>query len=88
MQKWEQDPSARLDYMWTWSDWLNGDTIQEHSIIAPAGITTEDGGESDGDVVIWVSGGTLNKSYPVTCRIVTVGGRVNEQSAIFMIREQ
>lgn len=88
MQKFYKDPSARLDYMWQWGDWLNGDTIQEHSIISPEGIVTEDGGESEGDVVIWVSGGTLLKSYMITCNIITVGGRINERSAIFTITDQ
>lgn len=91
MKTFLKDPAAILDYVWDWHDWLGTDTITEISFTVPEGITIlEDPSPSelDGVVTAWFSGGTLNSSYIVTCKIVTVGGRTDERSGIFKIKDR
>ena len=79
----------KLDYLWEWEDWLDGDTISEATVTVPTGITL-DGTPSivdDVSVLMWLEGGVLNQSYVVTCKITTHGGRFKTRRARFDIKE-
>jgi len=76
-----KDPSAVLDWMFDWSDWLaSGETITDHTITADTGITVDSSAESDGKVTVWLSGGTAGINYKVACLIVTSAGRTDERT--------
>lgn len=73
----EKDPSAELVYTWDWTTWLGAASIFSHQIIMPsqpdALLTVDADAIVTGNkkVTMRLSGGTLNKKYRVTCRIVT-----------------
>lgn len=82
-----KDPNALKDYLFNWSRWLGEDEISTYDIVVPAELSLEDDSLSDDkkSVLIWLSGGQENKTYEVTCSIVTVAGRVDERSARFPV---
>ena len=88
MKRFIKDPNAVLDYQFGWAEWLDGDTISSRQIIADTGITVVTDTEAAGVVTAWLSGGEVGRSYTVTCRIVTAGGRTNDMSIVLLIRQQ
>ena len=83
-----KDPSAVLDYVFDWTEWLaTGETIAVDSetgeklitITADTGITVDSWTESDGKVTVWLSGGTAGINYKVACLITTSAGRTDER---------
>lgn len=100
MQKWpNKDPQETLDYDIDWAGTAAqpgrsyGDTITNSLwYIDP---DTDDGGLVVGNsfysanaTKIWLSGGTINKQYKITNRIVTLGGRTMEKSGYLRIKEK
>lgn len=77
-----KDPSAVLDYQFDWAAWLVNDTITGTPVITitPTGLTKDSQTNTTAAVTVWLSGGTVGKTYTVTCRIVTAGGRTDERS--------
>lgn len=76
-----KDPSAVLDWMFDWSDWLaSGETITDHTITVDTGITKDSSTEAAGKVTVWLSGGTAGENYKVACLIVTSAGRTDERT--------
>ena len=76
-----KDPSAVLDWMFDWSDWLaSGETITDHTITIDTGITNDSSTEDAGKVTVWLSGGTAGENYKVACLIVTSAGRTDERT--------
>ena len=84
-----KDPSAVLDYVFDWTEWLaTGETIAVDSetgeklitITADTGITVDSSTEDDGKVTVWLSGGTAGINYKVACLITTSAGRTDERT--------
>ena len=76
-----KDPSAVLDYVFDWTEWLaTGETITDHTITADTGITVDSSTELDGKVTVWLSGGTAGQNYKVACKITTSAGRTDERT--------
>ena len=76
-----KDPSAVLDYVFDWTEWLaTVETITDHTITADTGITVDSSTESDGKVTVWLSGGTAGINYKVACKITTSAGRTDERT--------
>jgi hypothetical protein len=68
-----------LDYGIDWGAKLTGgDSIVQSDWFAPAGITADNGSVNGSLCIIWLSGGTLGKSYDITNRIVTTAGRQHD----------
>lgn len=93
----EKDPDAVLDYKFSWSDWLDvGETISSitttvESIAGDAAPLIEDSVQSDSSsVVMWLSGGTPQNRYRVSCRITTSNSpaRIDERSIQIQIVER
>jgi len=68
-------PTAILDFGRSYIKWLNGDTIQSSTWAVPAGITQVSVSNDTTSTVIFVSGGTLHRTYRLANTITTVGGR-------------
>lgn len=87
MKTYEKDPDAILDYGWDWSEWLDeGDSIDTVAMTVPTGITqVGSASHADGIVTAWFSGGTVNKSYIVSCKITTIANRTDERSMLLNI---
>ncbi len=76
-----KDAAARLDYVWDWSAWVTGgETITAVTWVVPSGITQDTATFTDTTATIWLTGGALNATYLVTCRITTSAGRVDDRS--------
>ena len=84
-----KDPSAVLDYVFDWTEWLaTGETITDHTITADTGITVDSSTESDGKVTVWLSGGTAGINYKVACLITTSAGRTDERTLWIKVKER
>ena len=84
-----KDPSAVLDYVFDWTEWLaTGETITDHTITADTGITVDSSTELDGKVTVWLSGGTAGINYKVACLITTSAGRTDERTIWIKVVER
>jgi hypothetical protein len=84
-----KDPSAVLDYVFDWTEWLaTGETITDHTITADTGITVDSSTEDDGKVTVWLSGGTAGINYKVACLITTSAGRTDERTIWIKVVER
>lgn len=88
MKTFVKDPDAVLDYVWDWTDWLGDDTIKSFEVTVPEPLTLDEEAEASGIVTAWISGGLVNKAYVGKCQIVTVDGRTEDRSAIFIMQER
>ena len=99
--KFKKDPNAVLDYIIDFAAYSNGrgpeDYLQEGETISstevfssPEGLVVDSFSISDSNtsVTIWVSGGTLDETYRVTCRIVTSNSRTDDRSISIKIEER
>jgi hypothetical protein len=78
-----------LDFELDWSAWLpEGDTITSTEWIVPDGITKGSDTHTTTTATVWLSGGTVNTSYPVTCRITTAQGRTDDRTIRLTIRDR
>jgi hypothetical protein len=80
MTLYEKDPSAVLDYQVNWATWLGTDTISTSTWTVTTGLTKDSDTNTTTTATAWLSGGTAGRTYTVTNRIVTAGGRTDERS--------
>lgn len=84
-----KDPSAVLDYVFDWNEWLaTVETITDYTITADTGITVDSSTEDDGKVTVWLSGGTAGINYKVACLITTTAGRTDERTIWIKVVER
>lgn len=97
-----KDPDAILDYAFLWQDWLAADEIITSSVVTVAtGLTLDSQAinvvemtlnnevQKVGSVVTaWISGGTVDSSYVVSCEITTSAGRVDERSFYVIVKQR
>jgi hypothetical protein len=84
----EKDPDATIDYQLDWSDWLvDDDVLAGVSWSVATGLTQEATVHDDTTATVWVSGGTIDEEYLVTCEITTSDGRVENQSFTVVVCE-
>ena len=83
--EWNKDPDATKDYQALWAEWLKTDTISASTWIVPTGITKLSDSFTTTTATIWLTGGTLGRTYKVVNRVATVGGRTEDQTLIFHI---
>ena len=88
MSTYTKDPDATLDFRVDWSVWLGEDTISMSAWIVPAGITQDSATNDTTTATVWLSGGSVGRSYHVVNRITTAAGRVNDQTLVIKVREQ
>lgn len=78
-----KDPDAVLDYKFDWSNWLESDeTISSAVVTVSSGITKNSDSitDSGSSVTVWLSGGTQEESFYVSCKIVTSKSRTDERT--------
>jgi hypothetical protein len=80
MVTYTKDPDALLDYTIDWASLLGADTIADVAWIVPSGLTQTGESHTDTTATIWLSGGAAGVDYPVTCRVTTSGGRVDDRT--------
>lgn len=87
----EKDPDAVLDYGVDWSAELakhGNDTINTSTWIVPTGITKDSDSHTTTTATIWLSGGSVGKTYKVVNRITTVGGRTDDRTLSIQVVEK
>lgn len=82
-----KDPDAVLDYLFNWTSFLGGDTISSYTVVA-SGLTIDSSSNTTTDVTVWLSGGTVYQKATVTCHIVTAGGREEDRTMHFTIKQK
>jgi len=75
-----KDPNEKLDYDLDWTDRLSGDTVQTSVWSIPIELTNEEDSFTPTSTLIWITGGVIGESYPLTNTIQTVGGRIMVQT--------
>jgi hypothetical protein len=55
---------------------------------SPAGLTKDSESNTTTTVTVWLSGGTVDTDYTVTCRITTTQGRTDDRSIRIMVRNR
>lgn len=87
MASFKKDPQATLDYKFDWTDYLTPlpDTILSVVWILSAGLTKVSEAVSPMAATIFVSGGVVNQTETITCRITTINGRVDDRTATLRI---
>ena len=87
-----KDPNEVLDYKFDWdTNYLEtGETISSATVTVESGITKDSDAITDSDrtVTVWLSGGTANNEYTVTCQIVTSLSRTAERSIFIRVLER
>lgn len=91
----EKDPDDILDYPFNYTDWLAAisDSYLSHTFVitnpagAPTPIAVQSSSVLGGVITPFVSGGTLDATHQLTCRITTTGGRVKDQTLNFKIKQ-
>ena len=95
-----KDPSAVLDYVFDWSSWLRTiGTVTEAVVVSEINVSnTNVGGLTIGpapsgpaisntltSATIWLSGGTLGRTYSVVNEVTTDMGRTERQSIVIRV---
>jgi hypothetical protein len=82
----EKDVEAQLTYTFEWASWLDtGDTIASavYSVGArrndPTPVVIESEGVSGTSTYVELSGGQINKTYIVTCKLTTTNGLIDRR---------
>jgi hypothetical protein len=87
-----KDPNEVLDYKFDWdTNYLEtGETISSATVIVESGITKDSDAITDSDrtVTVWLSGGTADNEYTVTCQIETSLSRTAERSMFIRVLER
>lgn len=86
----EKDQQSVLSYSFDWVDWLTGTdyiTHVEYSVQArlndPSPVVIESSGVALSKTYVFLSGGQLNKSYQISCKITTNSGLIERR--IFVV---
>ena len=83
-----KDPAATLDYSVDWTEFLEtGEIIADSEWTVPTGLTLVTDSHTDTKGIIWLSGGTLGKSYEVVNRITTdnTPARIDERTIVILM---
>lgn len=92
-----KDPDAILDYTLRLGVWLGyeGDTLVsfDTEIVAAendmvSAVQVDDAEIQGENIVVWVSGGTPGRTQGVTIRFTTAGGRTDDRTLWFRVRER
>ena len=75
----DMDPNAVLDYPFDWTDFVGDDSISSYSFPGfPSGITNHAESHAGNVITLWLKDPEEGRSYDITNRITTTGGRVKD----------
>jgi hypothetical protein len=84
----EIDPDATDDFEFALAGDLDGDTIATVEFVLPDGLTEESSSNTDTTATIFVSGAQCGRTYRITCRYTTAGGRSRDKTIRVIGRSQ
>ena len=78
----KKDPNATLDYSFDWGPYLTplADTITLVEWVLSTGLTKVSQSNTTTTATVFVSGGVLDETETLTCRITTAGGRIDDRT--------
>lgn len=91
MNTYSHDPSARLDYTFSWAGLLVGTDVIVSATVTPdvAGIVTLDPAtHDDKTVTVWATGLSVNGKVRLVCHITTAEGRQDERTIILYVKDR
>jgi hypothetical protein len=74
------DPEATEDFVFALGADLDGDTIASADFLLPDGLTEVSSSNTTTTATIFVSGAQLGRTYRITCRYTTAGGRTRDKT--------
>lgn len=90
--QWTKDPDAVLDYVFDWTLWLDGDTIDTATATvdddSDTPVVVDSTSNDSTTVTVFLSAGTAGTSAEVTCRITTSEGRTDDRTIRIRVRER
>jgi hypothetical protein len=84
----EIDPDGTEDYPFNLAADLDGDTISTVDFLLPDGLTEVSSSNTTTTATIFVSGAECGRTYRITCRYTTAGGRTRDKTIRVIGREQ
>lgn len=84
----EIDPDSTEDFEFNLAPYLDGDTISTVNFILPDGLTKVSSSNTTTTATIFVSGADCGRTYRITCRYTTAGGRTRDKTIRVIGREQ
>lgn len=91
--KWtiDRDPNAVLDYKVDLTEWLDAQSDSLVTAVEVAaktvGVTVDSVTIVGKTIVMWISGGTVGEPASATTRFTTAGGRTDDRTLFFKIKE-
>lgn len=84
-----KDPNAVLDYTVRFNEWLDAipDTLASHTVTV-SGVVLDGSTIVGKTVVLWISGGVAGVTGSATVRITTTGGRTDDRTVYFKIKQR
>lgn len=85
-----KDPNSTLDFRFDWTAWLAAitDTISSVSWVLSSGLTQVSASNTTLVATAFISGGVLDDTETLTCRITTAGGRIEDRSVFLKIQSR
>jgi len=84
----EIDPDAIEDFEFVFAGDLDDDTIATVTFLLPDGLTQVSSSNTDTTATIFVSGAECGRTYRITCRYTTAGGRSRDKTIRVVGRSQ
>lgn len=90
MSEYVHDPNAVLDYLWPWTGWLvAGDALASFEILAGPEVAVSRAGITPDGVVAFLGPCSVTSGVvPVTCRVTTTGGRIDDRTIRLRIMQR
>jgi hypothetical protein len=87
-----KDPNSTIDISFNWKEWLQdaSDTIDSFVFLLGDGLRNVGDGHKDGIVTVFIAGGDVPGSIPVTCRIRTKNSppRVEDRTVFMAVEDR
>ena len=78
-------PNEILEYGWDWSEWLSSETISTSTWTASSGITIDTSTNTTTGTVVWLSGGSVGRSYTIVNKVVTTSSPARTAERAFLL---
>ncbi len=89
--KFNKDPDARIDYVFDYTAWLEGDAIQTSAWFieeASPTLIIFTSSNTASTATVWLEGGTVGEKYFVVNRIETTGGRRDDHTLEVTVKDK
>ena len=87
-----KDPDSTLDYVWDWHCWIGDDELASASFVVEPdnglSIVSTSIDPETSRALVWLTGGTVEQNYLVTCRITTSGGRTDDRTVFIRVESR